>query len=356
MAEDSDDKTEDPTGKRLGEARKEGNLPQTQEAKALMSLILAMVMISMLAPGMARDIKVVIAPLIEQPHTIDVSDVGLRDLMVHLAFGIGKAMAAPFALVVTLSIVGPLIQTKGFLWVPKKIVPDFTKLSPLQGIKRVVSVTQLVELVKQLTKLSILGVLLGWIFWSSLGQFQNLATLDLMGILQYISDKIFWMILTTLLMIAVIAVADYLFQYFRWLEKMKMTKQEVKDEHKQQEGDPLVKAKIRSLRNQRARKRMMAAVPKADVVITNPTHYAVALKYDLEANSAPILVAKGVDLVAKRIRDLASEHDVPIVENPPVARALYATVDLDHEIPPEHYKAVAEIIGYVMRLKGKLAR
>lgn len=137
---------------------------------------------------------------------------------------------------------------------------------------------------------------------------------------------------------------------------MKMTKQEVKDEHKQAEGDPQVKAKIKSLRFQRARKRMMAAVPKADVVITNPTHYAVALKYDLDAMSAPILVAKGTDLVAKRIRDLADEHDVPIVENPPVARALFAAVELDQEIPPEHYKAVAEIIGYVMRLKGKLAQ
>jgi flagellar biosynthetic protein FlhB len=135
------------------------------------------------------------------------------------------------------------------------------------------------------------------------------------------------------------------------MRQLRMTKQEVRDEHKHSEGDPHIKARIRRLRLERARKRMMAAVPNADVVITNPTHYAVALAYDMEAMNAPKLVAKGVDLVAKRIRDVATEHGVPIVENPPVARALYASVELDEEIPPEHYQAVAQVIGYVMRLK-----
>lgn len=353
MAEDSDDKTEDPTSKRLDESRKEGNVPQTMEVKALMSLVLGIVMVSQLAPGMGSRIKAVISPFITQPHTIEVGRDGLTELLLHLGAGVGLAMAAPFVLVVTLAIVGSVAQTKGFLWVPKRIVPDFKKLNPASGIKRIISTTQLLELVKQLVKLSVLGGLLGWVFWTSVADFQNLATLDLMAILEYISDKVYWMILITLIMVTVLAVGDYLFQYYRWMEKLKMTKQEVKDEHKQQEGDPQVKAKIKSLRMQRARKRMMAAVPHASVVITNPTHYAVALKYDMEAMGAPVLVAKGLDLVAKRIRDLAEEHDVPVVENPPVARALYAAVDLDREIPPEHYKAVAEIIGYVMRLKGK---
>ncbi|MGE4280333.1 MAG: flagellar biosynthesis protein FlhB [Magnetospirillum sp.] len=353
MADDSDDKTEEPTGKRLDEARNEGNVPQTMEIKAMMSLILGIIMVGMLAPGMASRIKATIEPFITQPHLIEVGKDGLAELLVHLALGTALAMAAPFALVMSLAILGSIAQTKGFLWVPKKLAPNFAKLNPLEGIKRIISANQLMELVKQLIKLSVLGALLGWVFWGSIAEFQNLATFDLMAILDYISHKIYWMILITLIMVVALAVADYLFQRYRWMEKMKMTKQEVKDEHKQQEGDPQVKAKIKSLRIQRARKRMMAAVPKADVVITNPTHYAVALKYDIDAMSAPVLVAKGVDLVAKRIRDLADEHDVPIVENPPVARALYAAVELDQEIPPEHYKAVAEIIGYVMRLKGK---
>lgn len=356
MAEDSDDKTEEPTGKRLGEARNEGNLPQTMEAKAMMSLVLAVIMIGMLAPDMAHSIKAVLSPYIEQPHLMEVGQDGLGELLLHLALGVLKSMAIPFALVIFLGVSASLVQTKGFLWVPKKIVPDFKKLNPLEGYKRIFSVNQLMDLGKQLIKLTVLGLLLGWVLWGSVEQFQNLANLDLMAILEYISDKIYWMILITLMMVTLLAVGDFLFQRWRWMEKMRMTKQEVKDEHKQQEGDPQVKAKLRSLRIQRARKRMMAAVPKADVVITNPTHYAVALKYDLDAMSAPILVAKGTDLVAKRIRDLATEHDVPIVENPPVARALFAAVELDQEIPPEHYKAVAEIIGYVMRLKGKLAQ
>lgn len=356
MAEDSDDKTEDPTGKRLDEARRDGNVPQTMEVRALTSLVLAMVMVSMLAPGMARDIQAVLTPFIAQPHAISLGQDGLGDLLLHLGIGVGKALAFPFALALFLIIAGSLTQTKGFLWVPKKLVPDFKKLSPLEGFKRVFSANQVVELVKQLVKLSVLGALMSFVFWDSLSELQNLATLDLMGILEYISDKVYWLILITLMMVLAVSAADFLYQRWRWMEKMKMTRQEVKDEHKQQEGDPQIKAKIRALRIQRSRKRMMAAVPKSDVVITNPTHFAVALKYDINSMTAPVLVAKGADLVAKRIRELAVEHDVPVVENPPVARALYAAVDLDREIPPEHYKAVAEIIGYVMRLKGKLAR
>lgn len=354
--EASDDKTEEPTGKRLGDARNEGNIPQTMEAKAMMSLVLAAIMLGFLAPDMAHNIKAVITPYIEQVHLMEVGPDGLGELLLHLSLGVLQSMIIPFALVIFLGVVASLAQTKGFLWVPKKIAPDFKKLNPLEGYKRIFSVNQLMELGKQLIKLTVLGLLLGWVLWGSVEQFQNLANLELMAILEYISDKIFWMVLVTLMMVTLLAVGDYLFQRWRWMEKMKMTKQEVKDEHKQAEGDPQVKAKIKSLRFQRARKRMMAAVPKADVVITNPTHYAVALKYDLDAMSAPILVAKGTDLVAKRIRDLADEHDVPIVENPPVARALFAAVELDQEIPPEHYKAVAEIIGYVMRLKGKIAQ
>ena len=356
MAEDSDDKTEDPTGKRLDEARRDGNVPQTMEVRALTSLVLAMVMVSMLAPGMARDIQAVLTPFIAQPHAISLGQDGLGDLLLHLGIGVGKALAFPFALALFLIIAGSLTQTKGFLWVPKKLVPDFKKLSPLEGFKRVFSANQVVELVKQLVKLSVLGALMSFVFWDSMSELQYLATLDLMGILEYISDKVYWLILITLMMVLAVSAADFLYQRWRWMEKMKMTRQEVKDEHKQQEGDPQIKAKIRALRIQRSRKRMMAAVPKSDVVITNPTHFAVALKYDINSMTAPVLVAKGADLVAKRIRELAVEHDVPVVENPPVARALYAAVDLDREIPPEHYKAVAEIIGYVMRLKGKLAR
>ena len=150
--------------------------------------------------------------------------------------------------------------------------------------------------------------------------------------------------------LAIVAAADYLFQYRQWFERHKMSLRELKEEFRQTEGDPTVKGKLRQLRQTRMRKRMMAAVPKASVVITNPTHFAVALKYERGMN-APVCVAKGVDLIARKIRDVAREHDVPVVENPPLARALHGTVEVDQEIPPEHYRAVAEIIGYIMRLR-----
>jgi flagellar biosynthetic protein FlhB len=152
-----------------------------------------------------------------------------------------------------------------------------------------------------------------------------------------------------------LAAADYIYQNWSHREKLKMSKQEVKDEHKEQDGDPKVKGRIRSLRIERHRQRMMLAVSKANVIITNPTHFAVALKYDMEAMAAPVVVGKGVDYLAKRMRQVAEIHEVPIVENPPLARALYAAVEIDQEIPQEHYKAVAEVIGFVMRLKGKRA-
>lgn len=353
--EASDDKTEEPTGKRLEKAREEGNIAQTMEARALASLIAGLIMVGMLAPGMARDIKALLLPFVEHPHTFLVDEGALRRLTIDLGLAVARIMAWPLVLVVVFGLGMSLLQSKGFLWVPKKIMPNLDKINPLNGIKRLVSVNQLVELVKALSKLTLIGCLLFWVSWRHRAEFQNLATLELDDLLAYLRDHVYFLVFVTVLSVVAITIADYLFQHYRWMEKMRMTKQEVKDEHKQSEGDPQVKARIRSLRMSRARKRMMAAVPAADVVVTNPTHYAVALKYDQETMNAPTLVAKGADLIAKRIRDLATENEVPIVENPPLARALYATVELDQEVPPEHYKAVAEVIGYVMRLKGNRA-
>jgi flagellar biosynthetic protein FlhB len=172
--------------------------------------------------------------------------------------------------------------------------------------------------------------------------------------LHRLHDLALWVVGGTVAVMTAIALLDYGYQRYQHNKQLKMTKQEVKDEHKQSEGDPQIKARIRAIRTQRARQRMMAAVPEADIVITNPTHFAVALQYKMDEMAAPKLVAKGVDTLALRIRQVAEENDVPIVENPPLARALYAAVELDQEIPPEHFKAVAEVIGYVMRLRGKL--
>jgi len=228
------------------------------------------------------------------------------------------------------------------------------RINPLTGLKRMFSQQSLVDLVKNLVKLAVVGAVAALLVYPRLKGIERIPLLETPAILAFLHDLLSRLLLAIAVIVAIIAGADWFWQRFTFMRKMRMTKQEVKDEQKQTEGDPMVKARLRSLRMQRARQRMMAAVPKADVVVTNPTHYACALKYDMASMNAPILVAKGQELVALRIRQIAEENDVPIVENPPLARALYATVELDKEIPPQHYKAVAEVISYVFRLKGKL--
>jgi len=356
MAAEDDGKTEKPTSKRLGEAREKGEITQSVEVRTWASLLCAFILVAWMAGSMCRAIAGVALPLIERPHEIRVDADSLPTLMAGLAIGVLKAMALPFGTIMVVTLVALVGQTKGFLWVPNKLIPDFTKLDPIKGFKRIFSMPQLVELIKQIVKMVLVGSILTATVWPHVREYQNLPELELLGVLAYLHNAVSGLAMTILIVATVLMAADYWYQHMRFTEKMMMSRQELRDENKQSEGDPMVKGKLRSLRAKRARQRMMQAVPGADVVVTNPTHYAVALKYDMDTMPAPMLVAKGADLVAKRIRELADEHDIPIVENPPLARALYATVELDHEVPPEHYKAVAEVIGYVMRLKGKLAQ
>jgi flagellar biosynthetic protein FlhB len=204
--------------------------------------------------------------------------------------------------------------------------------------------------VKGLFKLAIVGAVLTALLWPERHRLEALVDTDPAAILPVSRALSLRLLGAVVALLAVIAAADYLFQYRQWFERQKMSLRELKEEYKDSEGDPKIKAKIRQLRQSRMKKRMMAAVPQATVVVTNPTHFAVALKYERGMN-APLCVAKGVDSLARRIREVAGEHGIPVVENPPLARVLHATVEIDQEIPPEHYKAVAEVIGYVMRLK-----
>jgi len=200
-------------------------------------------------------------------------------------------------------------------------------------------------------KLALVGAIMTVILWPKRNQLDGLVTMDPAVVLLLTRALSLDVLGAVVALLAIIAAADYLFQYRQWYNRLKMSLQELKDEFKQTDGDPHIKAKIRQLRLERSKKRMMAAVPQASVIITNPTHYAVALQYD-RGMAAPVCLAKGLDNIALKIREVAAEHNIPIVENPPLARALHATVEIDEEVPPEHYKAVAEVIGYVMRLKG----
>lgn len=356
MADDSDSKTEQPTSRRLAKAHDEGDISQSQEVKTAAVLLAALVLVWGLAPFVAGRVGRIIQPFLARPDSIRVDTVEdldrvLTDTFIHLAL----ALAAPFGMFVIVALSVALAQT-GWIFTFNKIGPDLDRLNPLSGLKRLFSARSLVELVKNVAKLGIVGAVVMVVMFPQFRDIGHLPELDLAGILAFLQHLLVSLLLSIVIVFTVIAAADWFYQRFTFMQKMRMTKQEVKDEHKQTEGDPMVKARLRSLRLQRARQRMMAAVPKADVVVTNPTHYACALRYDVESMNAPVLVAKGQELVALRIRQIAEENDVPVVENPPLARALYATVELDREIPPEHYKAVAEVISYVFRLKGKMRR
>jgi flagellar biosynthetic protein FlhB len=235
------------------------------------------------------------------------------------------------------------------------LMPKLSRISPAAGAKRLFSKQAIANFIKGLLKLVIVGSAFVALMWPERHRFEAMVSLDpeaLLPLARTLALKLFGVVVAIL---AIIAAADYLFQYRQWFERQKMSLREVKEEFKQSDGDPKIKAKIKQLRANRAKKRMMAAVPKATVVITNPTHFAVALQYE-HGMSAPVCVAKGVDSLALKIREVADRHDVAIVENPPLARTLHAAVEIDQEIPAEHYKAVAEVIGYVMRLNGALRR
>lgn len=354
MADDAEDKTEEPTDRKLSQAREQGNIPTSQEVKVWAGLVGALAIVTLFAPHMARDVQGLMLPFIEHPHDFPMAQPDVGQLLANVTISVIKILILPMLMLMIFAVISAMSQS-GLMFLPDKLTMDFTKLSPMKGIQRIFSGRNLVEFVKSLFKVGAIGFVIFLILKSHMNEYASLAALELMAVMQYLREQVVAIILIVVLLVFALAAADWFYQRWSFNQQMKMTKQEIKDEHKQTEGDPMIKGRLRALRMQRARQRMMAAVPRASVVVTNPTHYAVALQYDQDSMGAPVLVAKGVDLIAKRIRDLATENEVPIVENPPLARALYATVELDEEIPPEHYKTVAEIIGYVMKLKGEIA-
>jgi flagellar biosynthetic protein FlhB len=234
-------------------------------------------------------------------------------------------------------------------------LPQLSRISPVAGLARLFSKQALANFAKGLAKLALFGAVLTALLWPERLRIVGLVGIDPAMILPFTSALTMRMLGSVVAILAIVAAADYLFQYRQWYERQKMSLREMKEEFRQTEGDPAIKGKLRQLRHARMRKRIMAAVPKASVVITNPTHFAVALRYERGMN-APLCVAKGVDLIARRIREIAEAHDIPVIENPPLARALHGTVEIDQEIPPEHYRAVAEVIGYLMRLRRLVTR
>jgi flagellar biosynthetic protein FlhB len=287
--------------------------------------------------------------LIAKSWMIHTDGASLLLLTQSLGYALMAALGVPFLMLALAAIAGNMVQHR-LVWSAESLKPKFSKVSPGAGAKRIFGKQAAANFAKGLFKVIALGAVMTAILWPERLRLEAFVHLDPAALLGATTSMTVHLMGAVVAMLAVVAIADYLFQYRTWFERQKMSLQEMKEEFKQSEGDPHIKGKLRQLRHARMKKRMMAAVPKASVIITNPTHYAVALSYE-RGMSAPVCVAKGIDSIALKIREIAGKHDIPIVENVPLARALYASVEIDDEIPVEHYHAVAEIIGYVMGLK-----
>jgi flagellar biosynthetic protein FlhB len=354
MAEDDDEsqRTELPTGKRLGEARARGQLPISREVSTWTMFVGVLVCVAWLIPMMASNLVPTLRMFLEQPHAFDLANNGVQGLLYEAALQVGKAVIFVFGMLCLTAILGTVLQT-GWFYSTDLIEPSFAKLNPIGSIKRLFSTSALTELGKSFVKMVVLGAVVFSILMPLVRDMPAIYGRDLPDILALIHREAIRIIIAIMIILSLIAVSDYYYTKYMYIKSLRMTKAEVKDEHKQLDGDPLIKRRLQQIRLEKARKRMMAQVPKADVVVTNPTHYAIALKYDNTKMAAPVVLAKGIDVIAERIRNVAQEHRIPLVSNPPLARTLYDTVELNEEIPTQLYRAVAEVISFVYRLKKK---
>jgi flagellar biosynthetic protein FlhB len=350
---DSAEKTEDPTQKRLDDAHDRGDVAKSQEINTWFVISGATLVLSTFSGSIGSGIQMPLRNLIANSWMIHADGPGLLALAQSLEYALIAALGVPLLMLALAAIAGNMVQHR-LVWSGESLKPKFSKISPGAGAKRIFGKQAAANFAKGLFKVMALGAVMTAILWPERHRLEALVRFDPAAIMGATTTLTLQLMGAVVAMLAVVAIADYFFQYRQWYERQKMSLQEIKQEFKQSEGDPHVKGRIRQLRQARMRKRMMTAVPKASVIITNPTHYAVALSYE-RGMPAPICVAKGVDLIALKIREIAKEHDIPIVENVPLARALHATVEVDDEIPVEHYHAVAEIIGYVMGLKRGLS-
>lgn len=355
MAEEQDQsqKTEEPSQKRLADAHEKGDVVKSQEVSNWFMLAAGTLVLVTFGRSMASSLSALLQPFLSEPHTVAMDPAGLVLLTSRMLGGLASVLALPLTVLIAAAIAGNLVQHRPVLST-SRLEPKLDKLSPIKGFKRVFGLTALANFLKGLTKLALVAITGFIVLWPERHGLGLLVSADPHVVLPTAKLLAVRMLEAALVVLALLALLDYAYQRHEFVKRNRMTKQEVRDEFRQMEGDPMVKAKIRQLRADKARQRMMAQVPTATVVVTNPTHYAVALRYESGKMNAPVCVAKGIDSLALRIRAVAAEHKVPVVENPPLARTLYATVDIDEEVPPEHYKAVAGVIGYVLRLKGRL--
>ncbi|TCK61724.1 flagellar biosynthesis protein FlhB [Seleniivibrio woodruffii] len=347
-----ENKTEDPTGKRLSDAAAEGNIPKSRELATAIILLGGAIFMHFYGPyfmkGMGRLMREM---LTVRDHNITVDN--LMAILVFTVKEVGIIVAPLMALLLIISIAANVMQV-GFVFTPKALELKWDRINPFTGFGRFFSKKSLVELFKSIFKIFIIGWFAYYIVKGKMETIVTLADADIMDIIEFFGELMYELLWKIGLMTLIMALLDYMYVRYQHKQDLKMTKQEVKDEHKQMEGDPQIKQRIRKAQRDLARQRMMEDVPKADVVVTNPTHYAVALRYNIGQDRAPICLAKGQRLMALRIREVAKENGILIHEDPPVARSLFKTVDIGEEIPENLFKAVAEILALVDKFKNRL--
>jgi flagellar biosynthetic protein FlhB len=350
MAEsDKDQRTHEPTQKKLEDARKRGEVAMAPEVRHATMMAGALIVTGWVGISAIRHLGMMMTRLWGSAEDYSLDSAGAQNLMTgvarHFIVSLLPVLGVLFACAVSIIFLQGRVTLS---W--SRLKPKWSKLNPASGLKRIFGMRALVEFAKTLAKFSAIGLVVFLVLKPRMTGFDQLVGFAPGAVGAAAGQMAFEAIRAVMLLVLALALFDFIYQRRAFMKRMMMTLQEVKDEHKQSDGDPKIKAKIRQIQMQRSRKRMMAAVPEASVIITNPTHYAIALKYDHGAMAAPVVVAKGVDAIALRIREIAGEHNIPLVENRPLARALYASAEIDHPIPVEHYAAVAEVISYVLKI------
>jgi flagellar biosynthetic protein FlhB len=353
MAEDTPtgERTEEASAKRRDDFRKKGQVAQSREVQTAAMFTVMLMFWIFYTPYFWRDLTDLLAIVWNRSCQYSITPPSIMQLSIFLFKNLGLLMGPLFLVAIAAGALSTIMQI-GWLFTGKPLMPDFSKLDPIKGMGRFVSKRSLVEIIKSLLKV----LLVAWISFRTVqdefGSALMLMEMPLEHFLQFLGRTATLIMMKVCGIMILLAILDYGFVRYEMEEKMKMTKQEQKEEFKDTEGDPHIKSKIRAIQQQMAQSRMMAAVPEADVVITNPTRVAVAIKYDNARMEAPVVLAKGQELLAAKIREIARENDIPLVENPPVARLLHSKVELGQAIPEELFRAVAEILAYVYSLKG----
>jgi flagellar biosynthesis protein FlhB len=352
MAENDQDqeRNEEATSRRRDDAREKGQVARSTEIVSVGILVACLIYFYFGASGTLRNIMQLMTSGFLTAGQVNLTQDSFNSLFRDYIFK-GFIILFPIMLtVVVAAILGNVLQI-GFMFSAESVTPKFEKIDPIKGLKRLFSVRSIVELIKSIFKICVISMVVYFVVKGELDNMIPLMEQSVWEIMTYLGGVCFKIILTTTIVLVVLAILDYIYQRWEYEKSLRMSKQEIKDEYKNTEGDPLIKSRIRRLQREIAQKRMMSAVPKADVIITNPTHLAVAIQYDPENMMAPKVVAKGANIIAEKIREIARENDIPIVEDKPLAQVLYKMVDIDHSIPEDLYRAVAEVLAFVYEQK-----